>query len=1244
MELDLSGVINDLGTQLYREGEDAGAITKRGGLFTWRKQPEDKGTTPRKAKSNATIGAQSTSSDTLPSTSMSGPVGSTSGKSGAHQEFAMVERLHHKKAVTSILWLPNSNPSEVWTLDMSGVVNRWSTISNSASRLLLRKGTRDVLASFQTATQEGYAMALCNGHVWISAGNEVEVYDLTGVLVWTVPVKARSFLEFGNCVWLGGEGGVALYEESKQVLRVDFEASDKVFVSCMVRVNEEIWASHGRSVSIISEATAKVVDEVPSFAENRINDMAVGKGYVWMACDNGKIIRWNSQTRTIVNTIEAHEGRAFAVALSSTRLWTCGWDKTVRTFDLESCIPESIMSGHEDSVDTIRLVDAGGKMQLWSGSADKTVGIWEPVARKSSLFHARDESDEFEDSISEMSGSLTDTKSPRGISPAFLMDNLRKASTPIPSSSGSLSERSTRSPRGSGNRSPRRRQHPVGTSATDDDMFKKSPRLKRVGEEERISGSNSPGGKSPRESSITLVDDSEKSESSRKPKKRILSKVHLAVQSNNVEKLRNIMESIENKYESEKEKLEARKKQLDRRGPNKRTPLHMAALQGHLDCVKQLVEWGADICAKDKYDLYPIHLTAQTDIKLYLLQQFEAAGLDPGLGKNVPSKARHGRTKSMAVPASSSSSSRDYTLDSSGAGNQLRGRRPVKKRSHIRRGRTDSVQDMLALSSSPNEKKEEVKVKESDDEDEDDDDVLQVKQKESETSKTEQEEANEKSSAEEIRAAVLIQSNVRMMAAKKEKVRLLATKFKRDNIVDEMLKTEEHYVSILEVLCNKIRTTMSTQSFRNSVQGGMSDQDIKTIFPTSLTMLLNAHQSWLSELKERQNNWSPQSCVGDLFLKLSPYLKMYIVYVSNFELSTLKMRELKKRDKSNFGELVHEVFVNLGDPTNDLASMLVTPVQRIPRYVMMLKDLLKHTSTQHPDYNNLLKAVKIMTDTTVLVDRKADDAKVRKKRRGGKRFPLFTSKSTNTVQSSQKVLEVADLIVEAPVAIVQPNRKWVKDGPVGLVVGLSDIRPRHAFLFSDVLVLCALCENKKKGRKEGKDTKSHDIQYRYQKEVSMLAASVRSIKEHEVTLFEVFFAVCLTFWFFFFFFFLKDTPNTFLVRTPKLAFIFQVSSETEKASWLKSLVSVIEMRKEGNLSRVNAQTIRAGHSSSDPLSLRYSIVCFCLFFSPLIFVVRTSLKLDGKRLEGELMADDSSEKEKSTKFSGEDKSKESSEF
>jgi hypothetical protein len=47
----------------------------------------------------------------------------------------------------------------------------------------------------------------------------------------------------------------------------------------------------------------------------------------------------------------------------------------------------------------------------------------------------------------------------------------------------------------------------------------------------------------------------------------------------------------------------------------------------------------------------------------------------------------------------------------------------------------------------------------------------------------------------------------------------------------------------------------------------------------------------------------------------------------------------------------------------------------------------------------------------VLVDRKAEDAK-----------------------NAQKVLEVADSILESPLPIVQPNRKWVKGEPTFFAV------------------------------------------------------------------------------------------------------------------------------------------------------------------------------------------------------------------
>jgi FYVE/RhoGEF/PH domain-containing protein 3 len=45
-----------------------------------------------------------------------------------------------------------------------------------------------------------------------------------------------------------------------------------------------------------------------------------------------------------------------------------------------------------------------------------------------------------------------------------------------------------------------------------------------------------------------------------------------------------------------------------------------------------------------------------------------------------------------------------------------------------------------------------------------------------------------------------------------------------------------------------------------------------------------------------------------------------------------------------------------------LQAFLVTPVQRIPRYKLLLEDLYKHTPTDHPDYKSLNEAIKLITD------------------------------------------------------------------------------------------------------------------------------------------------------------------------------------------------------------------------------------------------------------------------------------------
>ena len=46
------------------------------------------------------------------------------------------------------------------------------------------------------------------------------------------------------------------------------------------------------------------------------------------------------------------------------------------------------------------------------------------------------------------------------------------------------------------------------------------------------------------------------------------------------------------------------------------------------------------------------------------------------------------------------------------------------------------------------------------------------------------------------------------------------------------------------------------------------------------------------------------------------------------------------------------------DKGMDLQSYLVKPVQRLPRYVLLFKDLLRHTDKSHPDYQNIEESLK----------------------------------------------------------------------------------------------------------------------------------------------------------------------------------------------------------------------------------------------------------------------------------------------
>lgn len=58
----------------------------------------------------------------------------------------------------------------------------------------------------------------------------------------------------------------------------------------------------------------------------------------------------------------------------------------------------------------------------------------------------------------------------------------------------------------------------------------------------------------------------------------------------------------------------------------------------------------------------------------------------------------------------------------------------------------------------------------------------------------------------------------------------------------------------------------------------------------------------------------------------------------------------------------------------EINSFLIRPIQRIPRYRLLLKDLLKHTEEDHNDFQALSSAYKQVSDVAEYIEEKASEA------------------------------------------------------------------------------------------------------------------------------------------------------------------------------------------------------------------------------------------------------------------------------
>ncbi|KAM9807558.1 FYVE, RhoGEF and PH domain-containing protein 4a [Neosynchiropus ocellatus] len=353
-------------------------------------------------------------------------------------------------------------------------------------------------------------------------------------------------------------------------------------------------------------------------------------------------------------------------------------------------------------------------------------------------------------------------------------------------------------------------------------------------------------------------------------------------------------------------------------------------------------------------------------------------------------------------------------------------------------------------------------------------------------------------------------------------------------IASELLQTEKAYVARLnlldQVFCAKLMEEANKGTFPVDV--------VKNIFSNISSINTFHSQFLLPDLEKRMGEWTSTPRIGDILQKLTPFLKMYAEYVKNFD----KAMELLKQwsDRSpQFKAIILEVQSLEVCGCLTLQHHMLEPVQRVPRYEMLLKDYLKKLPQDAPDRRDAEKSLEIIATAAT-----------------------HSNSAIRKSENLKKLMEIYEMLGEEE-DIVHPSNEFIKEGHIlKLAARNTSAMDRYLFLFNNMLLYCV--------PKFSLGGPKYTVRTRI---------GIDGMKVLETTN--------------------EDYPHTFQVSGKERMLELQASSEQDKAAWIKAFQQTIDIFQQKNESFKNAskdveEVSNAELGKRAPCWIRDNLVTMCM--------------------------------------------------
>ena len=245
----------------------------------------------------------------------------------------------------------------------------------------------------------------------------------------------------------------------------------------------------------------------------------------------------------------------------------------------------------------------------------------------------------------------------------------------------------------------------------------------------------------------------------------------------------------------------------------------------------------------------------------------------------------------------------------------------------------------------------------------------------------------------------------------------------RQEVIYELIRTEREYVRDLGIVIDVFLKPIKEKKI-------LSPKEMALF--SSIDQLKPVNEELLRRLTERFDVNPVVEEVGDVFVTLAEYFKIYKVYCRNHPHSMLEYQRLKTDGKNKkFKQFEEEALKKTECRLMDLQSFLLKPVQRICKYPLLIREILKFTDETHKDHEGLEKAFNIIQVIVQIVNEATkEEAHFRR------------------ILEIQKSIEKIDLLL--------PGRKLLFEDTVTVMPEdhkKKDDHPRGLYLFNDLFLV-----------------------------------------------------------------------------------------------------------------------------------------------------------------------------------------------